>query len=48
MMNYGIKLRMRVNIRKEKVEKTTEFAEKIKKVWEKVEVILRKAQKEMK
>jgi len=31
-MNYGIKLRMRVNIRKEKVEKTTEFAERIKKV----------------
>jgi len=32
MVNYGIKLRMRVNIRKEKVKKTTEFAEKIKKI----------------
>ena len=32
MVNYGIKLRMRVNIKKEKVEKTTEFVEKIKKI----------------
>ena len=32
MVNYGMKLRMRVNIKKEKVEKTIEFIEKIKKI----------------
>jgi len=33
---------------KEKVEKVIEFAERIKKVQEKVETVLRKAQEEMK
>ena len=46
MVNYGIKLRMRVNIKKEKVEKTTEFVEKIKKIQKKV--ILRKSLKKIK
>ena len=34
--------------RKEKVEKVTEFAEKIKKVQEKAKVVLRKIQEEIK
>jgi len=34
--------------RKEKVEKVREFVERMKKVQEKTEAILRKAQKEMK
>jgi len=39
MANYRRELRMRVNIkRKEKVEKVTEFAERIKKVQEETEV----------
>ena len=41
--DYGRKLRMGVNIRRKgKVEKATEFAERIKKVQEEVEVVLRK------
>jgi len=49
MVNYGRKLRMEVNIRKkEKVEKATEFAERIKKVQKEAGVVLRKAQEEMK
>ena len=40
---------MRTNIkRKEKIEKVTEFAEKIKKVQEKAKVVLRKIQEEIK
>ena len=47
--NYGRKLRMRVDIRrKEKVGKTTELVERMKKVQEEVGITLRKAQKEMK
>jgi len=44
--NYGRELRMGVNIgRKEKVEKATEFAEKIRKAQEEAGVTLRKAQR---
>ena len=44
MVNYSRELRMETDIRrKEKIEKVTEFAEKIKKVQEKLEVALRKA-----
>ena len=47
--NYGRELRMGADIkRKEKVQKATEFAERIKKVQEEAETVLRKAQKEMK
>ena len=47
--NYSRELRMVADIRrKEKVEKTTEFTEKMKKVQEEAGVALRKAQKEMK
>ena len=49
MMNYKRELRMGINIRrKEKVEKATEFAERMKKMQKKVEVALRKAQEEIK
>ena len=49
MENYKRKLKMRVEIRKrEKVEKMTKFAKRIKKIQKEVEVILRKAQKEIK
>ena len=41
--DYGRKLRMGVNIRRKgKVEKATEFAERIKKVQEEVGAVLRK------
>jgi len=47
--NYGRELRMGADIRrKEKVEKATEFAERMKKIQEGVEAVLRKAQEEMK
>ena len=43
MANYGRKLRIGVNIRRKgKVEKATEFAERIKKVQEEVGAVLRK------
>jgi len=43
MASYGRKLRMGANIRKkEKVEKVTEFVERMKKVQEEARVILRK------
>ena len=46
--NYGRKLRIGANIRrKEKVEKTTEFLKRIRKM-QKAEVALRKVQEEMK
>ncbi len=49
MENYGKELRMKGNIRKKrKVESTTEFVEKMKKVHEKVVAVLRKIQEEMK
>jgi len=47
--NYDRELRIEVNIRKNgKMEKATEFAEKIKKIQEKVGVILRKTQEKIK
>jgi len=42
MINYSRELRIEAE-RKEKVEKATKFVEKIKKVQEKAEVVLRKA-----
>jgi len=49
MANYSRELRMEVDIRRKgKVENTTEFAERIRKVQEKAGVALRKAQEEMK
>ena len=49
MANYGKELRMGGDIRKKgKVESTTEFVERMKKVHEEVGVALRKTQEEMK
>ena len=49
MANYGRELRMEGDIRKKgKVESTTEFVEKMKKVHEKAVAALRKIQEEMK
>jgi len=49
MVNYSGELKMGTDIkRKEKVEKATEFAKRMKKVQEKVEIVLRKAQEEIK
>ena len=49
MANYKRELRIRVGIkRKEKVEKTTEFAKRVKKVQEGVGAILKKVQEKMK
>jgi len=49
MANYGRKLRMRADIRKKgKVEKTTEFVKKMKKVQEKAGAVLKKAQEDIK
>ena len=49
MANYGREMRIGVDLkRKRKMEKATEFAERIRKVQEKVGVALTKAQKEMK
>jgi len=46
MANYGKELRIRADIeRKEKIEKTTEFAKKIKKIQEEVGTVLRKVWK---
>jgi len=43
MENYGRELRMRADIRrKEKVEKTIEFAERMRKVQEEAETALKK------
>ena len=45
MVNYGRELRMGVDIRrKEKVKKTTEFAEIMKKIQKETKVVLRKVQ----
>ena len=47
--NYGRELRMGGDIRKKgKVEKVTEFVERMKKVHEEAEVALKKAQENMK
>ena len=49
MANYGRELRMGVDIRrKEKMEKATEFAERMKKVQEKAKATLKRAQEEIK
>jgi len=49
MANYGRELRMGGNIRRRgKVEKTTEFVERMKKVHEEAEAALKKAQEDMK
>jgi len=49
MANYRRELRMRGDIKKkEKVEKTMEFVEKIKKVHEEVKAALKKVQKDIK
>ena len=49
MANYGRELRIRGNIRKrEKVEKATEFVERVKKVHEEAGVALKKVQEDMK
>ena len=47
--NYGKELRMGADIRRKgKVKKTTEFAERIKKIQDETRTVLRKMQKEMK
>jgi len=47
--NYGRELRMGANIRRKgKVEKVTDFTERIKKIQEKVEAALKKVQEEIK
>jgi len=49
MANYGRELRMGADIRKkEKVEKVTEFVERMKKVQEEVGTALKKMQEDMK
>ena len=49
MANYKRELRMEADIRrKEKVKRTTKFAERIKNVQEEAEAALRKAQEEIK
>ena len=49
MANYGRKLRIRVDLRRKgKMEKTTEFVERMRKVQKEVGVALKKAQEEMK
>ena len=49
IMNYGRELRMGVDIRKKgKVEKATEFVERMKKIQEKVGAVLKKVQEDMK
>jgi len=49
IVNYGRELRIGVNIRKkEKVEKAMEFVERMKKVQEEAEAVLKKAQEDIK
>jgi len=48
MVNYGREVRMGDIKKKEKVEKATEFVERLKKVQEEAGAALRKAQEEMK
>jgi len=48
-VNYRRELRMGIDIRRKgKMEKVTEFAERIKKVQEEAGAVLKKAQEEMK
>ena len=49
MVNYSIKLRIKVDIRRiGKIEKATDFAKRMKKVQKEARVVLKKVQKEMK
>jgi len=49
IVNYGRELRMRIDIRrKEKTEKATEFAERMRRIQKEAEAVLRKIQEEMK
>ena len=49
MANYGREMRMGGDIKKRrKVEKVTEFVERMKKVYEKAGAVLKKAQEDMK
>jgi len=49
IVNYGKEMRMGGDIRKKgKVEKATEFVEKMKKIYEEAEAALKKAQEDMK
>ena len=49
MANYGREIRIKVDLRrKEKMEKVTEFVERMRKVQEEAEVALTRAQEEMK
>jgi len=49
MANYGREMRMGVDLRrKEKIEKATEFVERMRKVQEEIGVALVRAQEEMK
>ena len=49
MANYSRKLRMGRDIRKKgKVEKATEFVERIKKIYEEAKAVLKKVQEDMK
>ena len=49
MANYSRELMMGANIRKKrKVEKVTEFVERMRKVQKEAEVVLKKAQEDMK
>ena len=49
MANYGRELRMEIDLRrKEKIEKATEFAERIRGVQKEAGAVLKRAQEEMK
>jgi len=49
MTNYGRELRMSINLRrKEKMEKVTEFVERMRKVQKETEAVLVRVQEEMK
>ena len=49
MVNYGRELRMGIELRKKgKMEKATEFAERMRKVQEEARVVLKRAQEEIK
>ena len=49
IVNYKREVRMRIDIRrKEKTEKATEFAERMRRIQKEAEAVLRKIQEEMK
>jgi len=48
MANYSREVRMRIDLRKRKIEKVAEFAERMRKVQEKARAALKKVQEEMK